>query len=178
MPRDTLGVMRAAVATSLGLLTLCAAAAHADDGPAPLPKRCAADSPTDAPCTKLAGRYRITLAPQGPSCVVAKRAVGIVTVRGEGKTPAFDAKPLIRALELTPGKGDAPTLSAARRDGVCCLDLRLYGHAGDRGQRVTVSLAAGQTVVNGKARDRWTQDDLGRGECGDADLAITVERVR
>ncbi|MBL8626236.1 MAG: hypothetical protein JNK64_33280 [Myxococcales bacterium] len=178
--------MRAAFATSLlapllatVVATLVTASpARADDGPAPLPKRCAADSPTDAPCTKLAGRYRITLAPRGQACVVTKPATGILTVRGEGKTPAFDAKPLVRALGLTPGKDDAPSLSAARRDGVCCIDLRLYGHAGDRGQRITVSLAAGATTVNAKARDRWTQDDPGRDECGDADLAVTVERVR
>lgn len=152
--------------------------AWADDGPAPLPKRCAADSPTDKPCTKLAGRYRVTLAPLGASCVVKRKATGILTVRGEGKTPAFDAKPLVRALGLRLGRDDAPKLSAARREGVCCLDLRLYGHDGDRGQRISVSLAAGATVVNAKASDRWTQDDPGRDECGDADLAVTVERVR
>ena len=99
-------------------------------------------------------------------------------MRGEGKTPAFDAKRLVRALGLKLGKDDAPALSAARRDGVCCLDLRLYGHAGDRGQRITVSLAAGATAVNAKAWDRWTQDDPGRDTCGDANLAVTVERVR
>lgn len=174
--------MRAATATSLLvplLATVVATApARADDGPAPLPKRCPADSPTDAPCAKLAGRYRITLAPRGPSCVVTKPATGILTVRGEGKTPEFDAKPLIRALGLTLGKDDAPSLSAARRDGVCCIDLRLYGQVGDRGQRISVHLAAGATAVNAKAEDRWTQDAPGRDECGDAKLAVTVERVR
>ncbi|MBK9031853.1 MAG: hypothetical protein IPL61_11095 [Myxococcales bacterium] len=171
--------MRTTIAAMSLAAVLGGAPAMADDGPAaPLPKRCAADSPTDTPCPQLAGRYRITLAPRGESCVVKRKALGVLTVRGEGTKPAFDARPLVRALGLRAGKGDEPQLGAALRDGVCCLDLRLYGHRGDRGQRIQVSLAAGATTVSAKASDRWTQDDPGRAECGDAELAVTAVRVR
>ena len=166
------------VVGAIGVVLVVARPAMADRRARPLPKQCAADSPTDRPCTRLAGRYRLKLTPRTGTCVVTAPAEAELTVSGEGKTPALDAAPLVRALGLTPGPDDAPALSAAIRDGVCCLDLRLYGHAGDHAQRVTISLAAGQRLAKGKAADRWTQDAPGHAECGDGAIAVEATRVR
>lgn len=159
----------AAAAVVLGLTAPALA-----DAPVQLPKKCAADSPVDTPCTKLAGRYRIALARREKSCVVTKKATGTLTVRSEGKQPKFDAKPLLKALGLTPGTQDQPKLGAAIRDGVCCLDLALYGTKGKREQRVIVHMAAGASVVSAKADDRWLE---GSDEC-DEHLDVTVEKLR
>jgi hypothetical protein len=148
--------------------------------PTQLPKECAAESPVDEACTAITGRYRIELAPrQGTkSCVLAKKASAILTVSSEGRTPSFDAKPLVRALNLRQRKDAAPVLGADIRDGVCCLDLRLYGRPKKgRSQRVMVHMAAGASVVRAKADERWV-DDVGPGMCGDEDLDVTVTKLR
>lgn len=172
----------AAVAVVMAAVKLRAASeavAPGPDGgtaPAPLPKRCAAESPVDLPCTRIAGRYRIELIPREKRCVVAKRTSAVLRVFGEGRSPRFDATPLVRALGLTPGKDDAPELGAAIRDGVCCLDLRLYGTRGAREERVIVHLASGATVVGGWAKDRWFVDTP-YGLC-DEDVDVVVTRLR
>jgi hypothetical protein len=162
-------VIRIALAAIAAFLAAPALA----DTPAQLPTKCAAEFPVDAPCTKLAGKYKIALAPREKSCVVTKKAAGILTVRGEGKAPKFDAGPLLEALGLKPSKKDKPELGAAIRDGVCCLDLRLYATKGAREQRVIVHMAAGANVVSAQADDRWSE---ARDEC-DEHVDVKVTRV-
>jgi hypothetical protein len=139
----------------------------------PLPKKCAADSPTDAPCRSIKGRYKIELAPRDKSCVVTKRVSAILDVKSDGKKPAFDARALANAIGLR--RGHPPELTADIRDGVCCLDLRLYGLAGAKDQRVMVHMAAGAIAVSAKADDRWI---AGSKMCGDEDLDVSVTRTR
>jgi hypothetical protein len=152
------------------------AASGEERAPAQLPKKCAAESPMDTPCTAIAGRYQIELAPRDNSCVVTRKVTGVLTISGEGRKPAFDAKSLVKALGLVPKKGDEPVLGAAIRDGVCCIDLRLFGHRDKRHQRVMVHMAAGATKVGAKADDRWIEDP-DDGMCGDEELDVTVTRL-
>lgn len=153
------------------LLQLCVAMAAE---PAPLPKRCVADSPTDQVCTSIKGSYRIELSPatDETACVVTTPVSGILTVTSEGKVPTFEAK----ALSASLGLQEAPGLGADIRDGVCCLDLRMQGSLGDRGQRVWVSLAAGATVVSAKVKERWWFLADGDPKC-DGPVAATVTRI-
>lgn len=157
---------------AIGALCFLATAAVAD----PLPKKCAAESPDDTPCSKIAGKYKIELAPREKSCVVKKKTSAIVTIKSEGNRPKFDAAPLLRALGLRPLKTDPPELSSAIRDGVCCIDLRLYGQQGKNNQRVLIHMAAGATKVGADGKDRWIddKDDM----CGDEELDVTVTRVK
>lgn len=157
---------------ALVALCLLASTALAD----PLSKKCAAESPDDTPCSKIAGRYKIELAPREKSCVVKKKASGVLTIKSEGNRPTFDAKPLLRALGLRPTKDDPPELSSAIREGVCCIDLRLYGQRGKNQQRVLIHMAAGATKVGADGKDRWIDDK--NDMCGDEQLDVTVTRLK
>ncbi|MDB4962053.1 MAG: hypothetical protein JWP01_2052 [Myxococcales bacterium] len=111
------------------------------------------------------------------SCVLTKPVSTVLKVTSEGRKSTFDARPLVPALGLKPGQNDAPELGAAIREGVCCLDLRLYGRTGTKQQRVMVHMATGASVVGSKADDRW-YDDSTNDMCGDEDLDVTVTRER
>jgi hypothetical protein len=159
------------------VLALLASQASAE--PKQLPKKCVAESPVDEPCTSLKGRYKIELSQRAGAskCVLTKPVSAVLAITSEGKKPAFDAQPLIKALGLRPrGKDDVPELGADIRDGVCCMDLRVYGRVGAHSQRVQLNLAAGARVVSARSKERWIADE-GPDMCGDEELDVKVTKL-
>ena len=133
--------------------------ARAIAGPGQLPKVCAAESPSDEPCTAITGRYQIDIAPDGDSCVLAKPVSATVTIQAGGKV---DAAQLQRAVGLT----DKPTFGAAIRKGVCCIDFTLYGTKNKKPITMILHLAAGASLVEAKGR-----------ACTDEDLKVNAKRL-
>jgi hypothetical protein len=168
----------AAPATSASVLAQSTTqAADAGASLVALPKKCAAESPVDAPCNSFGGTYRIRVAPRDGAkekCVVAKAIDVKVTIDGSttyrGRGQAEELEALGRSLGLT---NPDLRVGAAVRDGVCCLDLDL-SDGKDVERRVKLHLARGATKVNAKAQERRV---AGSDFC-DGELAVEAELVR
>ena len=157
------------------VLLVLAVPAVATAEPTQLPKKCAADSPVDEPCTSYGGTYKISVRQREGEkrCLTTKkRAEARVKISGtktyEGIGQATELAAYARALGFP--KSDL-RIGADVRDGVCCIDLEVSPKGRDA--HVRVKMARGKTVVSAKAKER---DMRGIHEC-DALLDVTVELV-
>lgn len=159
-----------AILTSLTLVALGGLSTAGE--PIELPKKCAADSPVDLPCTSYAGAYKIRLRPKPAArpCVLVKPVEGKVVLSDQPYKGMEQAKAELAGLAKKLGMKEARLrVGAAKRAGVCCIDLQLSDDA--RGT-VRIHMARGKTKVSAKANDRWVRDD---GMCGDVKLDVSVE---
>lgn len=120
-----------------------------------LPKKCVAESPRDRPCQSYGGTYRLRISPDdsGPSCLGTKPIETTIRLKassrygGSGKH-SWELGALITALGF---KKPDPRLGSAVREGVCCIDVDLFGNLSGKERRLRLSLARGLTAVNAKA---------------------------
>jgi hypothetical protein len=145
--------------------------------PVALPKKCAAESPVDAPCTSIGGTYRIRITPRASAkehCFVTRSVEGKLTIDGnatyKGLGQASELDELGRSLGLE--KPDL-RIGAAVRDGVCCIDL-ILSDGKDVARNAKIHLARGASKVNAKGKERRV---AGRDFC-DEDLVVDAELER
>ena len=141
-----------------------------------LPKKCAADSPRDKPCSSYGGTYKIRLAPDPAHPASCFENVVETTVRLRAETKYGDRRDLTwelgRLLQALRVRDTAPTLGSAVRDGVCCVDIDVSATANGKYKRVVIKLASGATEVNAKA-------SVGCDTSGDrAPLEVKVTRTQ
>jgi hypothetical protein len=138
---------------------------------------CSAPSPpAGEPCTSIEGTYRLKLTPNDSPCVLTKPIEATFTIGkplGNGRV-TFGSRDLVKRLGFKPRRDDTVAASAAIREGVCCIDLRLTETRGSKGneteRRLIVHLARTAAAINTTATERVMPD---RGD--DCQLDITAQ---